>query len=134
MPTKKKTPPKAPLTVSELEAKLASVPDDYIVCIHNKEYYYAGVTSWRSNYLAIAIDVRTEPSNAKTAYDVWNEMKSICNQKIALEGYKGGWYTMNSDTPVWVSPYGEMWNWATSDIVVNYEEETAYIQVVEIRD
>ena len=58
------------------------------------------------SYRGYYSDLSFEPSHAIEASDLSKILKNnILNQK--LEGYKGGEYLMDEDTPLWLDYYGE---------------------------
>jgi len=84
-------------------------------------YYYhdygisSGIESWRGVYDELALDVASDyDKNIKPL--ILNEfilMLEECNGET-YDGYKGGEFTMNLDTKVWVDNYGESSNPSTT--------------------
>lgn len=93
------------MSVGEVIAKLRSCKEDADVYFDFCGTKPTGTASYRGYYEDLAID--------------WTDREAIglkCGQLLQCfeqannkdqSGYKGGWYTVNNDTAVWVANWGE---------------------------
>lgn len=90
------------MTIGNLISVLASVNGDAVVRFDNEELGSPGdLASYRGYYS----DLSFSPSvHSVTVKDLMNVAKSV--EGTTLQGYKGGDFYMDSDTPLWVSHWG----------------------------
>ena len=85
-----------------------------------------GLDGWRGIYaeLAITHTPRTD-SEVLTA----SQFLDMCRSALGgtFEGYKGGYYTMTEDTPLWVDDSGEYNNCALVDVITNESHNVVLI-------
>jgi hypothetical protein len=117
------------LTLGEIIKKLESI--EFVYGDENKDksvdFDFASaipttLDSWRGSYNELALgfklsgyDNDEEHFAEKKAKDLLIELKGAINK--SYHGWKGGNYTMNEDTPVWVSNPGNCGNTGIIDIV-----------------
>lgn len=70
--------------------------------------------SWRGSYAELALGY-IEDDNHTTAESLLNQCKSAIGK--TYQGYKGGDFTMDENTPVWVDNYGHAGNTAITGIL-----------------
>jgi hypothetical protein len=76
-------------------------------------YSPSGLCSWRGSYEELSI----EHSNDRITFIEFQKM--IENAKgQSFEGWKGGEYTMDENTPVWVAEAGTMGHTVVHDIIL----------------
>ena len=69
------------------------------------------VHSWRGLYSQLALN----PSNeTRTVHDTLTELENTIGR--TLEGYKGGDFLMDENTPVWCSDWGKSRAWSRTEI------------------
>lgn len=74
------------------------------------------IDSWRGSYAELALDYTEDDSKSEMKVSDFLQMLKDAVGKT-FEGYKGGDFTMNKRTPVWVANYGKANNTAVIDIV-----------------
>ncbi len=121
------------LTLGELLTKLESIPQSSKKDDYDEEKFYnrrvefefegiypTGYNSWRGAYKEIALGFSTEYRDGLFLDKFIEETKGAIGKTYG--GYKGGDFTMNRHTPVWVANYG---NGDHNGIVdVTYDEYT----------
>lgn len=116
-----------PLTLGELTRLLGNVHNQKAKVRFDFCRFTPGtLQSYRGFYDHLAFV--PEGDARKTVEEVLAECRKA--NGATFEGYKGGSYTMNDATPIWVSPYGE----ESSTAVVGVQDEeyvvvlrTAYV-------
>lgn len=112
----KDTPPALPqqtehITLGKLLALLTDADDNQP---DKKQYVFFDFCSafpvlmeaYRGTYKEISIRFGFHPEHQPpTLVQFKNEVESCIGS--TFEGYKGGWFTMNENTPVWVDNYGK---------------------------
>jgi len=105
------------LTLGELILKLQPIinkqegvkDDDLPHVVYDFEYLYpTTIDSWRGVYAELALDYsgyRRGDDKDKMRVTEFFVMLKDCLGKT-FEGYKGGDFTMNKHTPIWVANYG----------------------------
>lgn len=97
------------MKLSELRDALLTVPGDWTMWLKTSRdadmVPVTGLISWRGVYSQASIDWLAAGDSG-----VWVEVLLVeVHSAIAgrpLQGYKGGDYVMDGDTPVWADPYG----------------------------
>lgn len=90
------------LTLGELRRELAAAPASNAVLIDRYGAAPAAMASYRGYYDHVAI----ETSCLRTTVGAYLAVVDTA-LKATFEGYKGGSYEMGTDTPVWVSEWGQ---------------------------
>jgi hypothetical protein len=80
------------------------------------------VESYRGYYSDLSFDVMS--AAPKTAGQVLADLRAALG--ATFEGYKGGDFVMDSDTPLWVSAYGS----ASGDAVMDFTVSDGRVHVV----
>lgn len=90
-------------TIREIVAALSNVPDDapLVIDYYGTDVGWEDVGSYRGYYDELAIEHAAQDGNVRGL-----RQKLEAAVGTTYEGYKGGDYTMNGATPVWVSTYG----------------------------
>lgn len=91
------------MTLDELITNLNACPD------HDEPIRFTGANegnpglfhSWRGVYAHLAIDLQPETITVGELLE-----RASAAKGETFEGYKGGEYVMDGDTPVWCSEYG----------------------------
>lgn len=109
------------LTLGELILKLEPIvekqDEDEATVRFDFEYLYPNdVDSWRGSYSELALNFTTGGQEMKVSGFL--KMLKDCIGK-EFTGYKGGEFTMNKHTPIWVANYGNSGNTAVIDVVDN---------------
>ena len=112
------------LTLGELIERLKGYPLSNIVAIDSGGYPYND-HSYRGYYSDLAFESGEEPKTVA-------EFLCICKRALnsTYEGYKGGDFVMDKDTPLWVSASGVNSNMAIMDIVERGDEIVLITKVV----
>jgi hypothetical protein len=113
------------LNLGQLIALLEAWPDPTDACRFGFGMLApCGIDSYRGYYNHLALDFE-EPKTypAPTVADVLKIVKAAVGK--TYQGYKGGDFTMDLETPVWVAHWGE-----TSDTVITGFSEDATHQMV----
>jgi hypothetical protein len=103
------------LTLGELIAALRDMPEDLRVDCGDVDGEHPGrATSYRGYYSDLAF---MPTKDATTA----GELLKICEATLGttLEGYKGGDFLMDANTPLWISEYGSSSGRAVIGITVD---------------
>ncbi len=79
-------------------------------------FYPTGIDSWRGHYSELALEYYSNDS--KTHLTEFLQMLKDAVGKT-FQGYKGGDFVMDEDTPIWVDNYGESHNTAVVGILDN---------------
>jgi hypothetical protein len=94
----------------ELYGEEASVRYDF-------EYLFpTEIDSWRGSYAELALNYKID-GEEMTVSAFLQMLKDTVGK--TLTGYKGGEFTMDRDTPVWVANYGNSGNTAVVEVVDN---------------
>lgn len=114
------------LTLGELILKLKPIveknkgEEDMPTVRYDFEYLFpTSIDSWRGSYDELALNFQTEGQPMKA--DAFLQMLEETVGET-FEGYKGGEFTMNKHTPVWVANYGNSGNTAVIEVVDNSYE------------
>ena len=117
------------LTLGELIAKLTPIVENQKERINNNleeadviydfgYFHPTQIDSWRGSYCELALNYKD--------YTAANLLKSSKFLKLLInavndtfQGYKGGDFTMNEDTPIWVANYGQSGFTAVVDVIDN---------------
>jgi hypothetical protein len=112
---------------------LGSQPKDNEVYFNFGDFFPMGIASYRGYYdqLALGYFSDTESLNKPKLVSDWLNDLTLCIGK-QFGGYKGGSYTMDKDTPIWVSNWGQATgttvigvqstNWGRTIILTGYGE------------
>lgn len=94
---------KEQMTLGEIADALKAASHDLSVRFDFCGLKPTDLDSWRGDYSMIAFGWTKEGEFPKAG-----ELAKKCSAAIGqtFQGYKGGDFTMSSDTPVWVSNYG----------------------------
>lgn len=80
--------------------------------------------SWRGIYAELALNfIDTKRGEIDTKELTVSEFLQLCKNTLGMTftGYKGGDFTMNKHTPIWVANYGNAGNTALIDVIdANY--------------
>ena len=101
----------AQITLGELVLKLESIKEKTKnVSLDFGDFYPTDFDSWRGSYCEIALNYDDGwPREEEVTVDtLLKKAKESIGQ--TFEGYKGGQFTMNKDTPVWVANYSKSGN------------------------
>ena len=111
---------KRQLTLGELIGKLKSQDQDEIIRFDFAYLRPTGIHSWRGDYSQLAIGWTSENKDMKVS-----ELLKLCEDADGkdFQGWKGGDFTMDYGTPVWVANPNESANTAIVDVT----EETYVI-------
>ena len=82
------------MTLGELIERLKQLPAESMVNLCNSH-------SYRGYYHDLAFEWHY---GIRQAYDILMECEDAIGK--VFEGYKGGEFMMDEDTPVWIAPYG----------------------------
>lgn len=109
------------LTLGELILKLEPIVEkqgeDEATVRYDFEYLFPNdIDSWRGSYSELALNFTTEGQEMKVS-DFLNMLKECIGKEFT--GYKGGEFTMNKHTPIWVANYGNSGNTAVIDVMDN---------------
>lgn len=107
-------------TVGELLIALDPFPENLVVRFSDGSYP-GEFMSYRGYYDHVAID---RSPNTKMLGEFRKQVRDVIGQ--TLEGYKGGSFTMDRYTPVWVSEYGD----ASGNGVVGVKQEGGFLTVM----
>lgn len=95
--------------LSELKAALETVPPDWTCWLKtapNEDMVpVRGLISWRGVYAQASVDW-VAGGDAAVFVDVLLGQVAAALDGVPLQGYKGGDYVMDGETPVWADPYG----------------------------
>ena len=112
------------LTLGELIAKLEGITpkrDDDVpdVVFDFCNFFPVTFSSWRGYYYELAIEPSMTPWNSENVPMSLNDFLKRCKETIGKEftGYKGGGFTMDKTTPIWVAEYGRSGNTALIDVM-----------------
>lgn len=94
----------AQLSLGELILKLESIPDKQKKVVYDfGEYAPTDIDSWRGIYSELALDYeKTEPKTVEQILSILKEANGN-----SFQGYKGGYFKMGRNTPIWVANYSE---------------------------
>lgn len=101
------------LTLGELIDKLKQFNKKMIVKIDFNNLSPAAAMSYRGYYSDLAFDWSNDDINVQDFLDI---CKNTINTE--LEGYKGGEFLMESNTPVWIDEYSIAMGCAVMDIKI----------------
>jgi hypothetical protein len=117
------------LSLGALIAKLETIVENQKTYGDNKDdprvYYDFGddrfptrFDSWRGIYRELALDCDSEKCSEDLPIPV-SDFLELCRETIgkSFEGYKGGEYIMDEETPIWIANYGDCGNTALIDIM-----------------
>lgn len=109
------------LTLGELILKLEPIVkkqgDNEAMVRYDFEYLFPNdIYSWRGSYSELALNYNTEGEAMKVS-DFLKMLKDCIGKEFT--GYKGGEFTMNKHTPIWVANYSHSGNTAVIDVVDN---------------
>lgn len=88
--------------------------DEATVCFDFADTFPTKIDSWRGSYAELALNYTSEGEELRVT-DFLNLLKSTVGK--TLKGYKGGDYTMDENTPVWVANWGRSGNTAVIEVV-----------------
>jgi hypothetical protein len=108
------------LSVKELIDQLAEHPQDATIMVDlgNGELRYPDdLSSYRGYYEQLAIEYRSGLGRHEKPPTV-DDFTTALRGKVfdTVQGYKGGTYTIQNNTPVWVSQWGECSDSAVSSV------------------
>ena len=118
------------LTLGGLINALGVIPVDYNVIINdNLEQVPCGPHSYRGYYTDLAFSTTSERTNVK-------EFSAICADMLDknLEGYKGGTFTMEEKTPLWISSYGFDSQLAVVDFEIDDENKLFKLKTKQLKE
>ncbi|GAB3937263.1 hypothetical protein [Larkinella terrae] len=107
--------------IDRIEPLIANQPD--VIELYKEEatvrydfgyLFPTEIDSWRGSYDELALNYTEE--GKETAITAFLELLKSAVGKT-FEGYKGGDYVMNENTPVWVANYGNSGNTAIIDVL-----------------
>lgn len=109
------------LTLGELILKLEPIAEkqgkDQARVRYDFEYLFPNdIDSWRGSYDELALNFTSEGDEMKVS-DFLKMLKECVGKTFF--GYKGGEFTMNKHTPIWVANYRNAGNTAVIDVVDN---------------
>jgi hypothetical protein len=115
------------LTLGELIAKLEPIAANQqgVIELHKHEatvrydfeyLFPTSIDSWRGSYAELALNYKTDGEEMFIS-DFLKMLKEAVGK--TFEGYKGGEFLMDEDTPIWVANYGNSGNTAVIDVVNN---------------
>jgi len=109
------------LTLGELILKLDPIVEKQdegeATVRYDFEYLFPNdIDSWRGSYSELALNFTTEGQVMKVS-EFLKMLKDCIGRKFI--GYKGGEFTMNKNTPIWVANYGNSGNTAVIDVLDN---------------
>lgn len=89
------------LTLGSMIEILRDQPKDSVVRLLGKGLCPCNPHSYRGYYSDLAFETTSDPVTCE-------EFLKECNHALGktFEGYKGGDFTMDEDTPLWISEYG----------------------------
>jgi len=103
--------------ISKLEPFVKKQGEDEATVRYDFEYLFPNdIDSWRGSYSELALNFATE-GEAMKASNFLKMLEDCIGRKFI--GYKGGKFTMNKNTPIWVANYGNSGNTAVIDVVDN---------------
>ena len=117
------------LTLGELILKMEPIvekqtkrdADSEAMVVYDFGYLYpTAIDSWRGSYEELALDYTEDGNGKMTASEFLKLLKETVG--ATFEGYKGGEFTMNKHTPVWVANYGHSGSTAVIEVVDNEYE------------
>lgn len=126
---------KTQLTLGDILTKLRAIQTatgkDLEVTFDFADLIPTEFISFRGNYseLSLGYEARKHPDYERPKLSEFLKAAESVNGK-EMEGYKGGFATMGSDTPVWVANYGEINNTVIFEIALIGEMvviKTAYM-------
>ena len=109
-----------PIVEKQKERMADGKTEEATVCYDFEYLFPTSIDSWRGIYAELALNFvdsdrgRTDEKPMKVS-EFLEMMKSVIGKEFT--GYKGGEFTMNKHTPVWVANYGNSGNTAVIDIV-----------------
>ena len=93
------------MKLGQLIKQLESIPQDLPVYYDFCDLIPTKLDSWRGSYAELALGFDQPNGNNVNVEELLKECRSAIGK--TFEGYKGGNYTMNVETRVWISNYGE---------------------------
>jgi len=94
------------LSLGELIEKLERVEDKSLSVTFDFCYLpVSGLNSWRGDYAELAVGYTEYGLVGLTVEAFLTECKAAVGKRF--EGYKGGTYLMDTDTPIWVANWGD---------------------------
>lgn len=115
------------LTIGQMLNKLNAFDDDVRFTFTNGKYFDGTYDSYRGYYEDLYIGY----SDDDKGFNYVGKLKQVLNKALddgEMYGYKGGEYSINNDTLVWLAQYG-----CTGEMVVDIQKlgEEIYIIVKE---
>lgn len=94
------------MNIGQFIQELRKYPLSALVTIEPFELYPTTFDSYRGYYDELALGYSIEePEKLMTVEDLINEAISCIGKEFI--GYKGGHFTMDTNTPLWISNYGK---------------------------
>lgn len=118
-----------PLRLGALIALLEQRPADNSVSFDFCGLMPAGVRSYRGYYDHLAIGHTADCPAHPTVATLIRELRGAVGQ--IFEGYKGGSFRMDENTPVWVSNYGESHSTAVVGVRALGYTDAGYWTIIE---
>ena len=103
------------ISLGDFIAALTNAPQDSLVSLSTSTSSEPSATMPEFNsYRGYYSDIALEPwDGTLTVTQLLSAAQDACGR--TFEGYKGGDYTMDADTPLWIAHYG-----SASDIAIRY--------------
>lgn len=104
--------------VAKQEERISEGKDEAHVYYDFCNLFPTEIDSWRGSYSELAlnfVDSDNDGAKTMTVGGLLTMLKSTIGK--TFEGYKGGEFTMNKHTPIWVANYGNSGNTAVVDVV-----------------
>lgn len=96
------------MILSEMKAALEAAEPDWKVHVEvdGERKYCCGLISWRGVYAEASLDWSDDDLDM-TVEQLLSRVSGVLDLNQPLQGYKGGDFFMDGDTPVWADPYGK---------------------------
>lgn len=109
------------MTLGEMIVRLEAAPQDAHIRVPFYDAYAGCLDSYRGYYEMLAIDHQAAP---KTVADFLKEAREAVGSTFI--GYKGGDFTMDRNTPIWVAEYGA----STGQAVMAIETKDSVVEII----
>lgn len=119
------------MTLGQLTEKLRLLPPESYIQFDFGNLIPGQSYSYRGDYQDISFCF--EEMGSQHGKDRVGILLKECEEALdgcVYEGYKGGEFVMNSNTPVWISPYGESSRTMLIDIKQRYSGDDAFLILV----
>lgn len=116
------------LTIGEMQSKLEQFNNEDQVTFLNGKYFDGDFDSYRGYYVDMYLGYSDEDQGKNTVEDLKQALESALKQGV-MEGYKGGTYSIDHDTLLWLSSYG-----CCGDMIVDVVEYKGDIVIVTKED